>query len=313
MTSADTSAIESALQLKLPARFKEFMVEHAAKLKRARSTLVGQVVLETSPAAIVKLNKQLRRDGIETGDADGEAKPAPWPAEYLALSDNGAGDHLCIRTTETSGALHEFDGEEGRFSRAFRSLDAYLADVNKRLAKLAASPKGKSDKALLKRAPALHADWSGLNVPIPDLEPPATLKRVKAFGVDVERLKSDYAALLEAVTGIPRSKWSIAARSSEQRLVRLVHSTKAKPPRPYKFSGFQMPFGEMRLSLQLNDPKATLDASVIDWAAFHQAVAGLYSNVLRTPVGMPPGKMKVSKPTVYGYVGIEWTYAMIRA
>jgi hypothetical protein len=310
MTPKDTSAIEAALQLKLPARFKEFLREHAAELKKARSTLVGQVVLETRPAPIVKLNKQLRRYGIETGD---DAKPKPWPAAYLALSDNGAGDHLCIKVTEASGALHEFNGEEGRFSRAFKSLDAYLADLRKRVAKTANSPKGKSDKALLNRAPALHADSSGLDVPILDMEAPASLKRVKALGVDVARLKSDYAALLEAVTAIPRKKWTIAARSGEHRLIRLAHATKTKSLRPFKMSGFQSVFGDTSLSIQLNDPKSTFDASVIDWETFHQAIAGLYSNVLRTPVLMPPGKMKVGKPTVYGYVGIQWTYTMVRA
>ena len=47
------------------------------------------MVLETRPAAIVKLNRSLRENGIETGD---DARPAPWPLRYLALSDNGTGD-----------------------------------------------------------------------------------------------------------------------------------------------------------------------------------------------------------------------------
>src|SRR5687767_8428095 len=123
MTKSDLARIESDLGVKLPVAVRNFMLAHGDELAKARRTLAGEVVFETSPAAIVKLNKSLRKRGIEVGD---DATPAPWPTHYLALSDNGAGDHECIRLDEKSGAVHEFNGEEGRFTRKYASLDAYL-------------------------------------------------------------------------------------------------------------------------------------------------------------------------------------------
>ena len=98
MTKQDLAQIESELGIKLPAAVRSFMLDHARRAGQgpsARSSTRSSS--RPSPKAIVKLNKQLRKYGIEVGD---DATPAPWPAEYLALSDNGAGDHECIKLDE---------------------------------------------------------------------------------------------------------------------------------------------------------------------------------------------------------------------
>src|SRR5688572_25159912 len=109
MTEADLARVESQLGVKLPAPFRRFMLDHGEELDRARKLLRDEVVWETDPKRIVTLNQVLRKYGYETGD---DATPTAWPTEYVALSDNGSGDHDCLRTGDKSAApVYGFDGE----------------------------------------------------------------------------------------------------------------------------------------------------------------------------------------------------------
>lgn len=306
MTPKDLSQIESALDVNLPEKVRRFLLDHADELNAARKTLDDEVVLETRPAAIVKLNRSLRKHGIE------DARPTPWPTEYLALSDNGAGDHDCVKLTEKTGAIHEFNGEEGRFSRKFPSPGAYLAGLRKRLAKFQKSAKGKSDPKLLKRSPGLFADGKYFSVAVSDVAPPVTAAELRAAGVDTDRLLAEYAALLEAVTAVPRRSWAISLRKGEYpNQVRLAYSTTARQTKPFAFGGFQIVDGHMKLSVQAADPKSTLDVSMVEWPAFNQALGNLFATVMRTPVRVAPRKVSVSKPTVYGWASFTYAYAML--
>jgi hypothetical protein len=308
MNEKDFSKIETGLEVKLPEVFKAFVVRHGKELKEAAKTLADEVVWETSAARIVKLNKEVRKEGIEVGD---EAEAAPWPGEYLALSDDGAGDHECIKLNDESGAVYEFSHEEGLFAKKFESPEAYLEDLRGRVKKFGESPAGKSEKGLVERAPFFTADPGGLNVPMNEMEPPVTEEKVRALGVDVERAKGEFAALLAAVSLIPREKWKIeivAGKYPNQ--IRLSCATEGKSPKRVMLSHFQMNRGAMRLVVKTTHPRLEFDAGGINWELFHGAVRGLYEVFMRTKLRMTPGEIKAEAVTSAGYAAMEFAYVM---
>jgi hypothetical protein len=273
-------------------------------------------VWETRPAAVVPLNRSLRRSGIVLGD---DADPSPWPREYLALTDNGAGDHECVRLTNKSAPVYVFLSEASTFERLFPSPDSYLADLRQRVAKWQRIHKGKSDPVMLKHSPVLFHDGRGLRVPRPPMEPPFTAAKLREAGVDTRRFASEYAALLEAVTGVPRRSWRFRYRTLNQ-AVSLNHSTAARSKKPFLFEGFEMVNGDLSLRVRSTDPDTKfgnhkpagkLDASLIDWPAFNAALVGLFGVVMRTPVRLKPDKVRVSKPTSYGYTLFKCKYALL--
>jgi hypothetical protein len=293
MTDAHLAHLESKLQIKLPAAFRRFMLDHGEELARARKLLRDEVVWETDPKRIVKLNQDLRKYGYETGD---DATPTPWPREYLALSDNGAGDHDCLRATDKSAPVFRFDGESGTFARQFKTPDDYLAKLRRRVTKAQKGSAGRGDPAL-RDALTLIGDTSAFSVIVPAAGQPATPATLRAAGVDVPGLKAGLATLLEVVTGVRRERWKIATGKGEYPTqMNAAYSTTAKPPKPLALSVLSMSEGDLFLSLHSSDDRMTVKKLPLDWRAFAQALGDLYAAVSGQPVqltmGTPSGKFE---------------------
>lgn len=308
MSENDLAMIETELAVKLPAGFRKFMLAHGEELKKAAKTLEMEVVLEAKPRAIIKINKMLRKYGIEVGD---DATPAPWPLEYLALSDNGAGDHLCLKLDEKSGAIYEFNGEEGRFIPCFTSLDVYRADLDKRLEKYRKSPKGKSDQKLIRRVPAMVLNHNSLDISFPKLTPPVTPQMIAKEGIDTQRLQSEFARLLSGITGIAPQKWTFKIGRGESPIsVRVIGHAKSKSTRPFQEVRFLIFQGALDLVVQSQPPTRELDESAIDWDTFDSGLTGIIETLLKTGAQLTRGQVSVSKPTVYGYITFKCQYGM---
>jgi hypothetical protein len=307
MTPSDLSAIESELQIKLTEVFRSFMLKHGEEIRQAGKTLRYDDVLMTNPKQVVELNLNVRRFGIETGP---DATPAPWPLEYLALNDNGAGDHECIKLDDDTGAVYLFNGEEGTFRRKFKSLDDYLGKLDKRVKKFEKSGPGKSDPKLLD-AMRLFAGEHAFAVVIESIKKPATLKGLLATGIDPERLKSGLAKMLEIITGIAAGDWRMAIGEGDYPVqLKVSYSTDAKPAGPLAFSHIQMITGDLMVVFHARDSKATPPNPPIDWLAFEDALRALHETVIGKPVRLTLGKMS-GEFSEYGYGTYKCKYCLV--
>ncbi len=306
MREPDFAVIESELQLKLPEVFRRFMLQHGGEIRSAEEVLRYDVVLKTDTKAVVELNRELRRVGIETGP---DATPAPWPVEYLALSDNGAGDYECIKLNETTGAIYLFNGEEGRFQRKFKTLEDYRKDLAKRVAKFQKSGPGKSDPELLE-AFNLSSGPSAFNVVVHRIEPPATPAKLKAAGVDTEKLKSGLARILEVITGIKAERWRMGMEPGEYPVqVRFTYATEAKPVGPLEFSSIQMLLGELMIVFKAREGAAAPPDPPINWEAFEDALGTVHEVAIGKPVRLVLGRI-TGGFSEYGYGTYECKYRL---
>ena len=286
MTEADLASIESKLGVKLPPAFRRFMLDHGDELARARKRLRDEVVWETAPGKIIRLNQDLRRYGYETGD---DATPTPWPLEYLALSDNGAGDHDCLRTTDKAAPVYRFDGESGTFRRKFKTPGDYLTKLRRRVKQAGKASVGRSDPAL-RDALTLIGGVLDFTIIVPGVKQPATPAALRAAGVDTAKLASTLATLLEVITGVRSKQWTVSLRKGESPAeVAARYSTTAKPANPLSLSVLSMSAGDLFLSLHSTDDRMTLKKLPVDWAAFATALGDLHEAVTGKPVALTMG------------------------
>jgi hypothetical protein len=306
MTESDLLAIESGLQIELPEEFRSFMLKHGSEIRQAEQKLRYDDVLMTNPKKVVELNLKLRRYGIETGP---DATPAPWPLEYLALNDNGAGDHECIKLNDAKGAVYLFNGEEGRFIRKYKSLDDYLGKLGKRVKKFEKSGPGKSDPKLLD-ALLLFSGNQSFAVVIERVEKPASPEGLVAAGIDSEQLKSKLAKLLEIITGIAAGSWRMTIGAGEYPpQLEVAYSTNANPAGPLALSSIQMMDGEFMIGFKAHDPKASPPNPPVDWLAFENALCALHETVIGKSVRLTLGNMS-GEFNEHGYGNYKGKYCL---
>jgi hypothetical protein len=301
MTQSDLLAIESELQTKLPKVFRTFMLNHGEEIRQAEKTLRYEVVLKTDPKEVVELNLEVRHFGIET---------EPWPLEYLALSDNGAGDHECIKLSDATGAIYRFYHERGGFCRKYKSLKDYLGNLEKRMEKFGKSGAGKSDPELLDALTLLSGEHAFLAV-LKRVKSPATLESLRAAGINPDRLKSGLAQVLELITGIAAGKWRMVIGAGDYPVqLKVSYSTNAKLVRPLALSSIHMGDGELTVGFKALDPKVPPSNPPIDWLALENALCGLHKTVIGKPVRLSLGKIS-GEFNEYGYGSYECEYCLV--
>ena len=307
MTAGDLREIESALGVTIPGEFRAFLLEHGDELDAARKTLADQVVLGTRPAAVIKLNRGLRKQGVVLGD---DRDPSPWPLEYLALTDNGGGDYECVKLTEAGGAIHRFLSESSRFERLFPSPTAYLADLRERVAKHHKAIKARQSSTVL-RAPQIVSNGQVARVEALDVESPVSAAALRAAGVDTGVLCSHFEKFLAAVTGIAPRSWTVRAVPKD-RHVHLEYATAARSNKLFAFTSFQVINARLGMQVMARDPARAMDVGWVDWPALDATLAGMCATVLRTPVRLQPGKPKATKPERSGYATYQCGYQLLR-
>jgi hypothetical protein len=231
--------------------------------------------------------------------------------EYLALSDNGAGDYECIRLSDATGAIYLFNGEEGVFRREFKSLDDYLGNLEKRVEKFENSGPGKSDPELLGALTLMSGRQASFLLVMERVKPPATLESLIAAGINPDRLKSGLAEILELVTGIAAGEWRMVIGAGDYPVqLKVSYSTDVKPVGPLAFSSILMVDGELTVVLTPHDPKAPPPDPPIDWPAFENALCGLHETVIGKPVRLILGKIS-GEFNAYGYGTYKCEYCLV--
>jgi hypothetical protein len=301
MTQSDLLAIESELQTKLPRVFRTFMLKHGEEIRQAEKTLRYEVVLKTDPKEVVELNLEVRRFGIET---------EPWPLDYLALSDNGAGDYECIKLSDAAGAIYQLNGEGGGFRRKFKSLEDYLGKLEKRVQKFKKSGAGKSDPELLDALTLLSGEHAFLAV-MRRVKSPATLESLIAAGINPDRLKSGLAQMLQLITGIAADEWRMVIGAGDYPVqLKVSYSTDVKPLRPLALSSILMVDGELTVGFKARDPKVPPSNPPIDWLALENALCGLHETVILKPVRLTLRKI-FGEFNEYGYGSYKCEYCLV--
>lgn len=126
MTERDVTRIEKALDVKLPAHYRQFLIEHATTVATAKRR-GASVPFYTTAKEIIAANKDLRADPtLRDTNHDTE----PWPLKFLIVGSDGS-DDWCVDLTSKRAVIWLFDSEaRGTFRQATPSTwVAYLKEL----------------------------------------------------------------------------------------------------------------------------------------------------------------------------------------
>lgn len=109
MTERDVARVEKKLDIRLPAHYRQFLIEHGAAVAKAKRG-GGFVPFFTTVKEIIEANEALRADpNRQPTNQDTE----PWPLKYLIVGTDGGGDYWCVDLTGKREVIWQFDSEAG--------------------------------------------------------------------------------------------------------------------------------------------------------------------------------------------------------
>ncbi|VTR95742.1 : SMI1_KNR4 [Gemmata massiliana] len=115
MIESDITRIEQELSVRLPAPYRQFLLDEADNVARLKETSDRIIRLYTTAEKIIAENVDLRADPDlqpTNGDQD------PWPLKYLIIGGDGGGDYWCVDLSSTEDIVWQFDHEAyGAFVR----------------------------------------------------------------------------------------------------------------------------------------------------------------------------------------------------
>ena len=132
MVEPQLQEIESRLGITLPPRYRALLLDFPPQLFKpdAKEGTEWAWMGEDSGlfhtvASAVAYNQSVREPGFLPVNMETE----PWPAEYLIIGTNGAGDHFCVRLGTDGDRVFRFSGEEGLFKDTGKSLAEHVDQV----------------------------------------------------------------------------------------------------------------------------------------------------------------------------------------
>jgi cell wall assembly regulator SMI1 len=131
MTEADLTSVESALEVILPAYYRELMLNYPTDLIAASYGPKGEPGqpaddwLHWKPETIIRENQSARKHLCIPG---AEGKAESWPTRWLVIGNDGGGDHWYIDLMASpgqAGLVWKFEHESGRRFMAAPSLASW--------------------------------------------------------------------------------------------------------------------------------------------------------------------------------------------
>src|SRR5207237_929115 len=110
MTSAELDDIESRLSVRLPACYREFMLDYPPALVETKKDFgwfresPADRQLQNSARSLLEMNEDLRRPGTPWTAEDG-----PWPPCYFAIGNDQCGNYWCIDLKTTDPGIWFYD------------------------------------------------------------------------------------------------------------------------------------------------------------------------------------------------------------
>ena len=133
MTEDDLKRVEEALDVKLPAPFRTFMLNYPDVLVLTKTDLgnrqesISEREFLNSADSMIHLNKDVRLDDDWTVDG------GPWPQKYFVIGDDECGDYYAIDLVNFDGRVYFYEHETGEFEHSANSLadfvDTLVRDV----------------------------------------------------------------------------------------------------------------------------------------------------------------------------------------
>ena len=130
MTGAELDAIESCLSVRLPAYYREFMLNYPPALVEAKKDFgwfresPAERQLQRSARSLLEMNEDLRRPGTPWTADDG-----PWPPCYFAIGNDQCGNYWCIDLTTTDPGIWFYDHDPGRFDLRYATIQAFADEL----------------------------------------------------------------------------------------------------------------------------------------------------------------------------------------
>ncbi|AWM37548.1 SMI1 / KNR4 family protein [Gemmata obscuriglobus] len=126
MGEAEVARIESALGHPLPGEYRDFLRRHADEVRRIKATLPQRAVLWTDADAIIRENLAARQRAAWMTVGEDEE---PWPASYLVVGTNGAGDYWFVDRGGAMWGVGFYQHEAHEVEERYGSFEVYLAEL----------------------------------------------------------------------------------------------------------------------------------------------------------------------------------------
>jgi hypothetical protein len=130
MTADDLDRLEGLLRIKLPDKYREFMLAYPAQLVDTKLNLswtqepISERFFRNRPQALVELNQVVRLPGTPWVDEDG-----PWPDRFFVIGDDQCGNYYAIDLESDGQEVWFYDHELGKFRVEQPSLQAFARQL----------------------------------------------------------------------------------------------------------------------------------------------------------------------------------------
>jgi hypothetical protein len=128
MTEAEVIEVETALRVKLPAFFRNFLLNYPKDLLDFFLWRgMGTRMLYGTAAEMIEGNRHAREYLVtEPG-----GNPHPWRNEYFAIGNDGDDDEWCILLRGKDEAVYQYNSGDGGFAEMCPSLSARVAALRR--------------------------------------------------------------------------------------------------------------------------------------------------------------------------------------
>lgn len=137
MTKADLDRIEAELGLRLPADYRELMLDYPEFLRQAHySSPVGGLasddLLIADPDRVIAYNRNWRDDDFLLGEDDTE----PRVCRYLIIGEDCGGNSWSVRLGNEDGTVWFFNHEDGSLEPSAASCAEHVDHLRQLLAEI---------------------------------------------------------------------------------------------------------------------------------------------------------------------------------
>jgi hypothetical protein len=126
MTIDDLNRVEGRLGVKLPERYREFMLKYPQSLQETKLELswiqepISDRYFRNNAEAIISLNEDVRLPGTPWMEDDG-----PWPDRFFVIGDDQCGNYYAVDLDSDGHGIWFYDHDIGEFARQHDTLEEF--------------------------------------------------------------------------------------------------------------------------------------------------------------------------------------------